>query len=421
MRILVISNVPWDDRNSLGNTVSNWFEGWNDAVFYNVYCRMAAPSNPVCDNYYTVPPLSLLKNFCHPSKTGWRFYGKDASAFAIDGSETSLINSAQQGNKEWMYSITDFAYATGIWKTKQYKAFIAEANPDIVFSFGIADSFIYENYCYIKKHTHAQIVTFVADDVYGAYQDGKELRNRLQAIRFRRMMRMSDKVYGASEQLCEAYQRLFNVCMRPLYKGCLPVQIKDKVGKPLKLVYSGNLLWGRGELLAMIADSLVEINAKGTKATLEIYTGSYVKPELERSLNRGECSKVMGRRNYDEITDIMHNADLALQVESFDEKTSKIVRYSFSTKITDCLQSGVPMMVIGPSGIASVEYSRRIPGVIVVDNPKEITSQLALFVNEGNALLDRVSSISGFAQKYHNLQAIKQTLRNEFSELIKNA
>lgn len=59
-----------------------------------------------------------------------------------------------------MYLVTDLAYSTGVWKSAVYKRFIAEANPDIVFSFAEADAFIYENYCYLKKHTHAKIVTF---------------------------------------------------------------------------------------------------------------------------------------------------------------------------------------------------------------------------------------------------------------------
>ncbi len=421
MRILVISNVPWDVRNSYGNTVSNWFEGWEDDVFSSIYCRQAPPFNTTCSNYYTVPPLALFKDALRPGRIGMHFDNEHIAQFDADGKETSIINHAHQGGGEWMYLLSDLMYAAGCWRNKRYKEFIRETNPDIVFSFGISDSFIYENYSYIKKHTNAKIVTFVADDVYGAYIDGKKFRNHLQACRFRKMMKMSDRVYGASEELCDAYQKLFGVSMIPLYKGCLPVRKKDKVGNPLRLVYCGNLLWGRDKLLSMIADSLAEINAEEMKATLEIYTGSFVTSEMKGRLNRGESSKVMGRRTYDEIMEIMHDADLALQVESFEEKMKKTVRYSFSTKITDCLQSGVPMMVIGPSGISSVEYSRRIPGVIVIDDPKEITSQLTQFVNESDALLERVTSISDFAQKHHNLSTIKQTLRNDFVELLKGA
>ncbi len=49
----------------------------------------------------------------------------------------------------------------------------------------------------------------------------------------------------------------------------------------------------------------------------------------------------MGPRSYDEIKHIMHEADVVLHVESFDEKSIETVKYSFSTKIIDCLQKWI--------------------------------------------------------------------------------
>ena len=129
MRVLVLSNVPWDTRNSYGNTLSNWFEGWDEVEFYNVYCRSSLPVNDICKHYYTVPPLSVIKNFLRPSKTGFSFeIGENKTDLSKE--ENSLIQSAQRGNKEWMYLISDLAYSTGIWKTKRYKQFINEANQE---------------------------------------------------------------------------------------------------------------------------------------------------------------------------------------------------------------------------------------------------------------------------------------------------
>lgn len=67
----------------------------------------------------------------------------------------------------------------------------------------------------------------------------------------------------------------------------------------------------------------------------------------------------MGPRSYDEIKHIMHEADVVLHVESFDEKSIETVKYSFSTKIIDCLQSGSQILGVGPSGIASIEYLKK--------------------------------------------------------------
>lgn len=418
MRILVISRSPWDDRNSIGNTFSNWFTDWSDAEFFGIYCRASLPDNKVCHKYYMVPPLALLKNMFRPSKTGWSIDTKSENSTIEAGNEQTLIQNAQQGKKEWMYLVTDLAYSTGVWKSAAYKRFIAEANPDIVFSFAEADAFLYENYCYLKQHTHAKIVTFIADDTYGSYLENKTIRNRLQARRFHKMMHMSDLVYGASEMMCQAYQRDFGRKVIPLYKGCTLGAVKKSNNNPLRIVYAGNLLWGRSDILGALAEALEKVNKENTKATLEIYTGSFVTPEMESKLNRGESSRIMGRRAYEEIVQIMHDADIVLHVESFDPRTIKIVRYSFSTKIIDCMQSGTAMMVIGPAGIASVEYPRQIPGVIVVDKIEDIQQRVKDIVSNPSVLVESAQSINDFAQKNHSIDSVRKSLHDDFIELL---
>lgn len=417
MRVLVLSNVPWDTRNSYGNTLSNWFEGWDEVEFYNVYCRSSLPINDICKHYYTVPPLSVIKNFLRPSKMGFSFeMGENKTDLSHE--ENSLIQSAQHGNKEWMYLISDLAYSTGIWKTKSYKQFIQEANPDIFFSFGIADSFMYENYRYIKKYTNAKIVAFVADDVYGAYLNRRSLRSLLQANRFRKMIEMSDLLYGASEELCRAYQQIFKKNFSPLYKGCISISNeKQDVNDPIRIIYAGNLLWGRDAVLVEVVSALEEINADGIKARLDIYTGSTVEPEVAKKLNTGG-SRICGRLAYDEIVKIQNCADVLLQVESFDKDQIDIVKYSFSTKIIDCLQAGGTMLVIGPSGISSVEYSRRIPGVIVIDDLSLLTNTLRDVFANRMSLVERSRKIQNFAVKYHSISNIRDGLKEDFIKLI---
>lgn len=415
----MISRAPWDDRNSIGNTFSNWFTDWSDTEFFGVYSRASSPDNKVCHQFYTVPPLALLKNMFRPSKTGWSIDTKSENSTVEAGNEQTLIQNAQQGKKEWMYLVTDIAYSTGVWKTSAYKRFIAEANPDIVFSFAEADAFIYENFCYLKQHTHAKIVTFIADDTYGSYLENKTIRNRLQARRFHKMMQMSDLVYGASEMMCQAYQREFGRTVIPLYKGCSLGLVKKLNNNPLRIVYAGNLLWGRSDILGALAEALEMVNKDGVKVCLEVYTGSFVTPEIGSILNRGESSRIMGRRSYEEIVQIMHDADIVLHVESFDPKTVKIVRYSFSTKIIDCMQSGTAMMVIGPAGIASVEYPRQIPGVIVVDRIEDIQHYLNDIVANPSVLIDNAGSIHSFAQKNHSIDTVRKSLRDDFTKLLK--
>ena len=230
---------------------------------------------------------------------------------------------------------------------------------------------------------------------------------------------MSDFLYGASEELCCAYQQIFNKDFTPLYKGCITApREKQYVNNPIKIVYAGNLLWGRDGVLAEIASALEKINTNGTKATLQIYTGTTVTSMIENKLNRGDSSRLCGKLSYDEILKIQQEADILLQVESFDTSQVEIVKYSFSTKIIDSLQAGGVMLVIGPRGIASVEYSRRIPGVIVIDDLNKLYDTLISITQNNNDLIARAKDIRAFADMNHSIDLIRKMLKNDFVKIV---
>lgn len=83
------------------------------------------------------------------------------------------------------------------------------------------------------------------------------------------------------------------------------------------------------------------------RASLEIYSTATITEELDKKLNIKDSSRLMGSRPYDEITEILREADIVLHVESFEQKSIDKVRYSLSTKVADCLQSGAFVLGIG--------------------------------------------------------------------------
>ena len=62
MRILVISNTPWANDNSFGNSFSNIFEGIPDLQFANIYLRYGQPENHFDMCFFQITERSLLQN-----------------------------------------------------------------------------------------------------------------------------------------------------------------------------------------------------------------------------------------------------------------------------------------------------------------------------------------------------------------------
>ena len=233
------------------------------------------------------------------------------------------------------------------------------------------------------------------------------------------MLRSADKVYGASEEICQAYGKQFEIEISPLYKGCVFRQKRNNSEcKPLNMVYAGNLLFGRLEILGRIATAIKNINSTEEKIHLSIYSGTRITDEQRTLIEIPGASSFYGARSYNDIMDIMSKANITLHVESFEKEEIKRVRYSFSTKIIDCIQSGCVFCVIGPEQIASVKYAYRIPGAIVITKVEELENELTKMVEQSEQLEKYSFDTRKFAEKNHSIDVVHAKLQRDLLELI---
>lgn len=61
LRILILSNTPWDNSNSFGNSFSNIFSGIDNIEIANIYCRYGEPDNCIVKKYFQITEKSLIK------------------------------------------------------------------------------------------------------------------------------------------------------------------------------------------------------------------------------------------------------------------------------------------------------------------------------------------------------------------------
>ena len=114
----------------------------------------------------------------------------------------------------------------------------------------------------------------------------------------------------------------------------------------------------------------------------------------------------------------MSEADVVLHVESFDANQMKRVQYSFSTKITDCLQSGNVLLAIGPAGISSIEYPRRVPGAMVIDDLHDLYDRLHILLSDEKDLVNRAKQIREYALDKHSVESVINKLRADFEHIL---
>lgn len=426
MNIFVFGEAAWDDKNSFGNTISNFLCGdvWRDDKFCNFYARKQMPDNRIDASYYNLSAVDIIKGIIRFQIRGCRFqtdqiHSEQQTADDAHEKEQKHIDKLHQSKNEFIYWGHELIWRSRVWLNRYFDSFIAENRPDIFFAFAQSPYILWPLIQYLKKHTKCKVVLLIADDVYGSYKNSAWYRKGYLKREFKKCMMVADKLYGISDEMSELYAKRFGKPVTTLYKGCdLSQEPKQCLNKPLRFVYAGNLLWGRDDTLGMVAQALEKLNKDGIMATLEVYTGTTITPQIQDKLNRGDSARIMGSRPYDEIKRIMHEADVVLHVESFEEEAIETVRYSLSTKIIDCLQSGTQVIGIGPGEVASIRYLRKVDGAMVIDEQERIEQVVVTLINNQEQMLANARKTRSYAMQKHELGNVQKKLRKEFAELL---
>lgn len=369
MNVLVVSSMAWNDTNSIGNTFSNWFGGeeWNKDEISHLYLRNQLPDNKVCRRYYHFSVFDLADPRKKKSEVGTELKGSFSSSEAEKAGqkEGKLISRFHENPSELVYHVIDEFYRHQKWKNEKLDRFINEVKPDIVFMCVTDVSFLCPFVHYLKTVSDAAIVSYLPDDLYGQIQNKASYRRKKLTAELQNVIAESDLVYCASEQLKEHYTFLFHKKMETIYKGCaISGSCKETIGNPFRLIYAGNLFYGRDQVILKLIEAIRKHNQYSRqKFFLEICSSETISEEMKAQLNCENVSVFRGRLPYETVTRMIHEGDASVIPESFEKENRIKTRYSFSTKIPESLMSGSSILAIGPDDISSIQFLSGLPFV----------------------------------------------------------
>lgn len=418
MKVLVISRNAWDDTNSIGNTLTNFFGNLTEIEFANIYFRSARPNNRVCKEYYCTSEIEVMKNWFSAEKIGRRFHQepmqKSEPQTQAVSREKKLIHAIQKHGLRFAYQLSDHIWYSEKWINRSLDAFIEDFAPDLIFSFVKSVPQYYLTIRHLRETFDIPLMTWIADDEYtGLSRRGA--RKEIENLSY--ILRESAVVYGCSEEICAYYNSIFGCRATPLYKTCdLSGPVRTMVNDPITMVYAGNLLYGRLEIIRQLTE---ELEGYSRPVHFEIYSNTPLSPEEEAFFEQHSCTEYMGKRDYAYIKERLAEADVVLHAESFEADQILKTKYSFSTKIIDCLQSGSVLLGIGPAEIASIGYISRIPGACVIDDLRRLQEGLYTFLDDSAQFAKRTKAIRAFAQQHHDGAGQSLQLQQNMMDIIK--
>ncbi len=417
MRVLVLTRAPWRNDNNTGNTLTNFFCEMNNLEFYNLYLRDQLPDNNITVRSFSISERQLVNNLIKRTPVGKEVFEKDKSD---NKAEENLYSFAKKKGNMFLMWLRDVLWSVGRWKNDSLKNFIQEINPDVIFMPMFCCVYPYKILHFIRKFTTANIILFHPDDNYTLKQFSFSPIYWIYRFNLRKWVRKTVKVsdvnYAISNIQKEEYEKTFDKPFQILTKGLdfsEEPKCKLEYNKPLQLVFTGNIGVNRWKSLAIIAETLKEINADGIKAQMKIYTATPITPKLEKTLNVEGASEIMGFVESSKVAEIQLNADMLIHVEAMDLKNKLLVRQSFSTKIVDYLKSARPILAVGPKDVASIDHLIRNGCAITADNKEELKGKLLTYINDTNKMTDLALNGYDCGKKFHDNQSIKQMLYDD--------
>lgn len=211
----------------------------------------------------------------------------------------------------------------------------------------------------LAKRYNKAIVIHNMDDYYNIDCNSshyvRRVFNALLRKEYKLAYRYSYKSLAIGPKMAKEYSELFNLPF-DWVMNCVKSDNINKLDtlnpKVSLIIFSGGLHGGRANTLSAIAQCIETI--KGIK--LEIYTGKADKEKNEALFNNFNNTSLYEYVAKDKMFDNLSRADVLLHVESYEPQYITYFRLSMSTKIPEYMASCRPILCVGPSCIATVDF-----------------------------------------------------------------
>jgi len=373
-RVLVISHNAFNLQNNMGQTLAAFFQNWPQDRIAQLFFHDDEPDWNICNRYYKVTDFDVLRSFVGKSNAG---------IVRKSETQTNEIHKAvyqkARSRKPYQFIVRNAMWKIGHWYTEGLKEWIHRFKPEVIFFAAGGYSFAYKVAKRIGKDLSIPIVPYICDDFYYLPSPKRQLLRKCVNWGVRREIRTLIKAAPTyiciSEQMKQVYDQEFGVNGQVVMTGtyettCPPIALREQFSfdAPMRLCYMGRLGLGRMQAILSLADSI-------EKSSLPVKLFVYTTETNEGLLAPLRLSKVISLEEpvaFAEVVDTMRQCDVVLHIESFDEIMAAKTKYSISTKIPSMLATGVPILAIGPEGIASIQYLCKTKSAIVVTGPDEI-------------------------------------------------
>lgn len=303
---------------------------------------------------------------------------------------------------------------------------VKDFSPDIVYHqpFNFSDmQLAYQLKCAIN----IPMVIHVMDDIVSFANRPNLLyyywQKRIHEL-FRRLIDSASACLSISDYMSVEYYNRYNknfIAFRnpvELDKWMPHMKKQWEFSAPIRIVYTGRLAVPNINSLLLFCRVISNVRKKGHDIVLDIYSLDE-NHSFYRRIKTLDGISIMKPIPYSQIPELISNYDIALLPIDFNNRGIRFARFSISTKTSEYLISGVPVILLAPGKIALTDYARRNDCMYIISNSdlKNIENRLMdLIINQ--PLREEIAR-KGIKVARIDSDACK--VRREFKSQIKSA
>lgn len=169
-----------------------------------------------------------------------------------------------------------------------------------------------------------------------------------------------------SDELREAMQKQYGLDAKPTLVVHNPVDVPEttmKIGAVsrkgrFRIVYAGSIHSMHADSLIAVAEAVFRLRNGGLDIELVLHTHAAFEDRFRKVWEKFGVV-LGGLLPYEELLAKQKDSDMLLVCLAFEKSVQHMAKFSVLTKITDYMQSGVPILVVGPSNCASINFVKK--------------------------------------------------------------
>lgn len=401
-RGLIIQNNPFSYKTGNGKTLAAIFAQWDSKNLAQIFTSNLQPDFFICKRYFKMSDAAALKSFMRHCACGAEISDKDCAG-KDDPGERKKSSNLKSGIQGWMRGshfvaiVRDFIWRKSKWNNENLRQWLDDIQPQFVFLLAGNMSVFYDMAFFICNKFRIPLFLQITDD-YFIYRSGCNPWKNLHRRRMSKKLDEAIKQCECSFVICDKMARVFAEKYGGKYFVCMnSVEVQDLQEtevkhdrKNINLVYAGNLGINRWKVLSLIGQALAELKQEGISACLHVYSSYVPTKKIQKKLTLPSVSEFCGSVYGEELDRVKNGADILVHVEAFEKRYRQLTYTAMSTKVPEYLGSGRPILAVGPSEAASIEFLNQNEAALVVTewSKEAIKEQIRRFVSGGDELAE---------------------------------